>query len=66
MFVIIVKKMYKFVGFEMLDSLIDWIIKSMNFDEEELQDFLNNFYFYVRDFYKNDLKWCRELFIKCV
>ena len=60
------KKMYKFAGFEMPDSLIDWIIKSTNPDEEELQDSLDNPYSHVRDSHKNDLKWRRESPIKRV
>lgn len=60
------KKMYKFAGFEMPDSLIDWIIKSTNPNEEELQDSLDNPYSHVRDSRKNDLKWRRESPVKRV
>ena len=60
------KKMYKFAGFEMPDSLIDWIVKSTNPEEDQLEDALKNPYSHVRDSRKNDLKWRKESPIKRV
>ncbi|XP_022783125.1 carbohydrate sulfotransferase 3-like [Stylophora pistillata] len=60
------KKMYTFAGFDMPDSLIDWIIKSTNPDQEELKEALHNPYSHVRDSSKNDLKWRKESPIKRV
>ena len=60
------KKIYKFAGFEMPDSLIDWIVQSTNPDEKELKEALNNPFSHVRDARKNYLKWRSESPIKRV
>lgn len=60
------KKIYKFAGFEMPDSLIDWIVKSTNPDENQLEQALNNPFSHVRDSRKNYLKWRSESPIKRV
>jgi len=60
------KKIYKFAGFEMPDSLIDWIVQSTNPDERQLQQALNNPFSHVRDARKNYLKWRSESPIKRV
>ncbi|XP_078356497.1 uncharacterized protein LOC144641357 [Oculina patagonica] len=60
------KKIYKFAGFEMPDSLIDWIVKSTNPEQDQLQQALTNPYSHVRDSSKNNLKWRRESPIKRV
>lgn len=60
------KKIYKFAGFEMPDSLIDWIVQSTNPDEKELKQALNNPFSHVRDARKNYFKWRSESPIKRV
>ena len=60
------KKMYKFAGFQMPDSLVDWIVQSTNPDETQLQQALNNPFSHVRDARKNYLKWRSESPIKRV
>lgn len=60
------KKIYKFAGFEMPDSLIDWIVKSTNPDEDELIEALHNPYSHVRDSSRNNVKWRSESPIKRV
>ena len=60
------KKIYKFAGFEMPDSLIDWIVQSTNPDERQLRQALNNPFSHVRDARKNYLKWRSESPIKRV
>ena len=60
------KKIYKFAGFEMPDSLIDWIVQSTNPDERQLRQAMNNPFSHVRDARKNYLKWRSESPIKRV
>ena len=60
------KKIYKFAGFQMPDSLVDWIVQSTNPDERQLQQALNNPFSHVRDASKNYLKWRSESPIKRV
>ena len=60
------KKIYKFAGFEMPDSLIDWIVESTNPGQHQLQQALTNPFSHVRDSSKNNLKWRRESPIKRV
>lgn len=60
------KKIYKFAGFEMPDSLIDWIVRSTNPDGNQLQVALSNIYSHVRDSSENNLKWRKESPIKRV
>ena len=60
------KKIYKFAGFQMPDSLVDWIVQSTNPDERQLQQALNNPFSHVRDARKNYLKWRSESPIKRV
>ena len=60
------KKIYKFAGFEMPDSLVDWIVQSTNPDERQLQQALNDPFSHVRDARKNYLKWRSESPIKRV
>ena len=60
------KKIYKFAGFQMPDSLVDWIVQSTNPDERQLQLALNNPFSHVRDARKNYLKWRSESPIKRV
>ena len=60
------KKIYKFAGFQMPDSLIDWIVRSTNPDQEQLQEAIDNPYSHVRDSSKNYFKWRKESPIKRV
>ena len=60
------RKMYKFAGFEMPDSLIDWIASSTNPDEEQLSEALENPFSHIRDSSRNYIKWRRESPIKRV
>ena len=60
------KKIYKFAGFDMPDSLIDWIVQSTNPDERKLEQALNNPFSHVRDARNNYLKWRSESPIKRV
>ena len=60
------KNIYKFAGFQMPDSLIDWIVRSTNPDQEQLQEAIDNPYSHVRDSSKNYFKWRKESPIKRV
>lgn len=60
------KKIYQFAGFEMPDSLIDWIVRSTNPEQKQLAAALENPYSHVRDSSANYLKWRRESPIKRV
>lgn len=60
------KKIYKFAGFEMPDSLIGWIAESTNPDQDQLDEALNNPFSHIRDSSNNHLKWRKESPIKRV
>ena len=60
------QKMYKFAGFEMPDSLIDWIIQSTNPDPARLEVATRNPFSHIRDSSRNFVKWRRESPIKRV
>ena len=60
------KKIYNFAGFQMPDSLIDWIVRSTNPDEKKLQQAMEDPYSHVRDSSKNYFKWRKESPIKRV
>lgn len=60
------KKIYQFAGFEMPDSLIDWIVRSTNPEKKQLAAALGNPYSHVRDSSANYLKWRKESPIKRV
>ena len=60
------KKIYKFAGFEMPESLIGWIVESTSPDKDQLHEAMNNPYSHIRDSSNNHLKWRKESPIKRV
>ena len=60
------KKIYRFAGFELPDSLIDWIVSSTNPDEVQLEQAIENPFSHIRDSSNNYLKWRKESPIKRV
>ena len=60
------KKIYEFAGFELPDSLIDWIVSSTNPDEAQLEQAIENPFSHIRDSSNNYLKWRKESPIKRV
>ena len=60
------KKIYKFAGFELQDSLIDWIVSSTNPDEAQLEQAIENPFSHIRDSSNNYLKWRKESPVKRV
>ena len=60
------KKIYKFAGFELPDSLIDWIVSSTNPDEAQLEQAIENSFSHIRDSSNNYLKWRKESPVKRV
>ena len=60
------KRIYKFAGFELPDSLIHWIVSSTNPDEAQLEKAIENPFSHIRDSSNNYLKWRKESPVKRV